>query len=25
MFYATYIPGSSGAGNVLYMFGRWHF
>lgn len=25
MFYATYIPGASGAGNVLYMFGRWHF
>lgn len=25
MLYATYIPGASGAGNVLYMFGRWHF
>lgn len=25
MLYATYIPGSSGAGNVLFVFGRWHF
>jgi palmitoyl transferase len=25
MLYATYIPGSSGAGNVLFMFGRWQF
>jgi palmitoyl transferase len=25
MLYATYIPGSAGAGNVLFMFGRWHF
>ena len=25
MLYATYIPGSRGAGNVLFMFGRWAF
>ena len=25
MLYATYIPGSSGAGNVLFVFGRWQF
>lgn len=25
MLYATYIPGASGAGNVLFVFGRWHF
>ncbi|MFY2598960.1 lipid IV(A) palmitoyltransferase PagP [Achromobacter xylosoxidans] len=25
MLYATYIPGSRGAGNVLFMFGRWSF
>jgi palmitoyl transferase len=23
--YATYIPGGRGAGNVLFMFGRWAF
>ncbi|CAB3697835.1 lipid IV(A) palmitoyltransferase PagP [Achromobacter pestifer] len=25
MLYATYIPGKSGTGNVLFVFGRWHF
>ncbi|MGE8451717.1 MAG: lipid IV(A) palmitoyltransferase PagP [Pseudomonadales bacterium] len=25
MLYATYIPGSSGTGNVLFIFGRWRF
>nr|WP_240039527.1 lipid IV(A) palmitoyltransferase PagP [Achromobacter aloeverae] len=24
-FYATYIPGGSGNGNVLFMFGKWSF
>ncbi|KAK78219.1 putative antimicrobial peptide resistance and lipid A acylation protein PagP [Bordetella holmesii CDC-H635-BH] len=25
MLYATYIPGGKGNGNVLFVFGRWHF
>ena len=25
MLYATYIPGGQGAGNVLFVFGRWAF
>ncbi|WP_413815364.1 glycosyltransferase [Achromobacter sp.] len=25
MLYATYIPGASGTGNVLFIFGRWRF